>query len=73
LLFHADMLFGLRHEVRDGTRQRRWLRGHLQWLRPEVETLLARGAVCGRAKTAGVCAEVLKVEAALWTFASAVG
>jgi transposase len=73
LLFHADMLFGLWHKVRDGTRQRRWLRRHLEWLRPEVVTLLGRGAACGCAKTAGVCAEILKVGAALWTFASVEG
>jgi transposase len=70
LLAHADMLFGLWHRVRDGTRRRRWLLGHVSdWLRAEVRALLEQGAACGCAKTAGVCAEILKLEPALWTFA----
>ena len=43
LLFHADMLFGLWHKVRDGTRRRRWLRRHLEWLRPEVASAAGAG------------------------------
>ena len=70
LLCHADLLFGLWHKVRDGTRSRRWLLQHIDgWLRAEVRSLLGQGAACSCAKTAGVCAEVLKLEAALWTFA----
>jgi len=70
LLSHADMTFGLWHKVRDGTRRRRWLNGHVNdWLRAEVRSLLEQGAACGCAKTAGVCAEILKLEEALWTFA----
>jgi transposase len=73
LLFHADMLLGLWHKVRDGTRRRRWLRGHLTWLRPEVQSLLEQGAGCACAKTSGVCAKILEVEPALWTFARVEG
>jgi transposase len=70
LLFHADMLFGLWYKVRDGTRSRRWLIRQIDgWLRAEVRSLLEQGAGCGCAKTAGVCGEILKLEAALWTFA----
>lgn len=70
LLFHAEMLFALWYKVRDGTRQRRWLQRQLeQWLRAEVRRLLERGSQGTCAKTAGVCAEILKLEAALWTFA----
>lgn len=70
LLLNAEMLFALWYRVRDGTRGRRWLRRQVDgWLRAEVRALLARGAVCGCAKTAGVCAEILKLEPALWTFA----
>ena len=70
LLSHADMLFGLWHRVRDGTRRRRWLLGQVEdWLRAEVRALLEQGAACGCARTAGVCAEILKLEPALWTFA----
>jgi len=67
---HADMMFGLWHKVRDGKRRRRWLLGHVNdWLRAEVRSLLEQGAACGCAKTAGVCAEILKLEEALWAFA----
>ena len=70
LLTHADMMFGLWHKVRDGTRGRRWLARHVDgWLRAEVRSLLEQGAACACAKTAGVCAEILKLEEALWTFA----
>lgn len=34
MLAHADMLFGMWYAVRDGTRKRRGLRGHVEdWLR----------------------------------------
>jgi transposase len=70
LLSHADMMFGLWHKARDGKRRRRWLLGHVNdWLRAEVRSLLEQGAACACARTAGVCAEVLKLEEALWTFA----
>jgi transposase len=36
--------------------------------RPWLRNLLKRGSVCGCAKTAGVCRELLKLEPALWTF-----
>jgi transposase len=70
LLDNTDLLFGLWHKVRDGTRGRRWLNRHIDgWLRAEVRALLEEGAACACAKTAGVCAEILKLEPALWTFA----
>ncbi len=70
LLFHADMLFAMWYKVRDGTRTRRWLSKQIdEWLRAEVQSLLERGAACDCAKTAGVCAEIVKLEPALWTFA----
>jgi transposase len=69
LLCNAEMLFGLWYKVRDGTRSRRWLCRKVEgWLRAEVVDLLGQGAACACAKTAGVCAEILKLEPALWTF-----
>lgn len=74
LLFASDALFGLWYKVRDGTRGRRWLARQVDgWLRAEVQTWLQAGAACPCAKTAGVCAEILKVEEALWTFARVEG
>jgi transposase len=74
LLFNADLLFALWYKVRDGTRSRRWLRRQIKmWLRAEVRSWLEQGARCGCAKTAGVCADILKLEPALWTFARRAG
>jgi transposase len=70
LLMYANMVFDLWYKVRDGTRRRRWLKRQIdEWLRADVKILLERGVACGCAKTAGVCAEILKLEPALWTFA----
>jgi transposase len=70
LLSYTRVLFGMWYQVRDGTRTRGWLSRKVEdWLRPEVVALLEQGAAGGCAKTAGVCAEILKLEAALWTFA----
>ena len=74
LLAHADILFLHWPKVRDGTRTRRWFaRAHAGWLRAEVRALLERGRACSCPKTAGVCRELLAVEASLWTFARADG
>jgi transposase len=68
------VVFGLWYKVRDGTRTREWLARQLESrVRPEVQALLRAGAACGCAKTAGMCAEILKVEPALWTFARVAG
>jgi len=70
LLDLCKLLFDMWYKVRDGTRTRRWLHKQVEgWLHNDVRVALERGAVCGCAKTAGVCAEILKIEAALWTFA----
>ena len=65
---YCDLLFHWWHRVRDGTLQRRTFRTRAAWLREDVESVLERGRVCGCAKTAAVCRELLAVEAALWTF-----
>jgi len=70
LLFQTEMLFELWYKVRDGTRTRRWLKTQLKvWLRAKVQSLLEQGTACDCSKTAGVCAAILKLEPALWTFA----
>jgi transposase len=70
LLDLGGLLFEMWYKVRDGTRTRRWLARQVAgWLRNDVGVALERGTACGCAKTAGVCAEILKVEPALWTFA----
>lgn len=72
LLCFAQDVFTWWYRVRDGTGRWRMSRSTLQRyvaeLRPHFRATLEAGAACGCAKTAGVCAEILKVEPALWTF-----
>lgn len=71
---HAGILFDRWQRVRDGTLSRRGFRTrYLSWLRPEVAGLLRSGAVCGGAKTAAVCRDLLAWEESLWTFARVEG
>jgi len=70
LLIHADILFDQWNRVRDGTLTRRGFWSHYgSYLQAEVRALLDLGTKCGCLKTAGVCREILAVEASLWTFA----
>jgi transposase len=74
LLMHADILAEQWAQVRDETQSRGWFqREILPWLREEVHRLLEAGSGCGRAKTAGVCGELLAIKSSLWTFASVPG
>src|ERR1043165_474451 len=73
LLDCTGLLFWLWYKVRDGTRTRRWLGGHLERLRGEVQALLTQGAACACSETAGTCAKILEVEPALWTFGKVEG
>lgn len=68
LLLFSDDVFHWWYRVRDGTMRRSSLRTYIAGQRPWLRTLLERGAVCGCAKTAGVCRELRKLEPALWTF-----
>lgn len=73
LLFYTELLFLWWHKVRDGTRRRAWFLRQVESIRSDVVLLLERGRVCGCAKTAGMCREILAVEPALWTFARVAG
>jgi transposase len=74
LLVHADILLLHWKRVRDGTLTRAgFRRTYLGWIRAEVRALLERGSVCGCARTAGVCGELLAIEPALYTFAAVEG
>jgi transposase len=68
LLCCAEDLFTWWHRVRDGTLARSTFRRYAAELRPWVRSQLQAGTVCGRAKTAGTCQELLAVEPVLWTF-----
>jgi transposase len=73
LLLFSDDVFHWWYRVRDGTLQRRSLRTYIAGQRPWLRTLLGKGVVCGCAKTAAVCRELLKLEPALWTFLRVAG
>jgi transposase len=68
LLCCAQDLFHWWHRVRDGTLSRATFRSYMSTVRAMTRDALAAGSVCACAKTAATCAELLKVEAALWTF-----
>ena len=68
LLALAEDVFYWWHRVRDGTLSRASLRTYIDAQRPWLREFLARGAGCGCTKTAALCANLLELEPALWTF-----
>jgi transposase len=68
LLCCAQDLFTWWYRVRDGTLKRSTFRQYMGVVRSMVREQLEGGTVCGCAKTAGVCRELLTLEPALWTF-----
>lgn len=66
-------MFSYWHRVRDGTLQRSSLKQYMGPIRGEVLELLREGSVCGVPKIAGRCREILKLQAALFTFVRVVG
>jgi transposase len=56
------------YRVRDGTLSRPSLRRYVEGRRPWLRDLLARGSVCGCAKTRALCGQLLEWEPALWAF-----
>ena len=68
LLEHAEVLFSWWHWVRDGTWRGSTFQGYMRWLRSSFRTELEAGTRGACPKTAATCQELLKKEAALWTF-----
>jgi transposase len=74
LLGCSDRLFALWYRVRDGTLSRSTFRSkYVPSLRRAVREWLRAGVVCGDAKTATVCGELLAVETSFWTFTRVAG
>lgn len=73
LLGISDDLFFFWPRVRDGTWRRQRFQEQVVWWRQELRAALTRGTVCGCAKTAATCRELLALEPALWTFAAVEG
>jgi transposase len=68
LLEHAEVLFRWWHWARDGTWRWSTFQRYMRWLRASFRTELEAGTRCACPKTAATCQELLKKEAALWTF-----
>lgn len=81
LLKQQKMLFELWHQVRDGTLAREPFQQQVMPIRAEVERLLTEGSLYDIAKgektpltkTVRTCREMLKLEAAFWTFVAIEG
>jgi transposase len=68
ILTQADLMFEWWHKVRDGTMSRATFQEKMQVVESQVGQLLRQGTACDHSKTAGTCRDILKREAALWTF-----
>ncbi|HWE62922.1 MAG TPA: IS66 family transposase [Chloroflexota bacterium] len=69
----ADRLFALWYRVRDGTLDRATFLLLVVPLQAELHALLTTGLTVPQAKTRQLCKNLLKVEAALWTFVTVSG
>lgn len=68
LLKESDAMFTAWYRIRDGTITRRTFQRKIRFIRNWVRHWLELGHAGGCAKTASVCAELLHVEPAFWTF-----
>jgi len=73
LLEQVEQLFRLWQRVRDGTLSRRDCQREVQPMRTQVHTLLDEGARLSHPHTRHTCQNLLKLEAALWTFVDLAG
>lgn len=71
LLIHLKNLFKWWRKVKTGRITRAFFRGYVEaTLAPQIEALLEKGSTCGHAgKYDGMCREILRHKACLWTFA----
>jgi transposase len=68
ILAQCDQMFAWWHRIRDGTLTRATFQANMESVQQEVGALLRQGTTCAHDKTAGTCRDLLKREAALWTF-----
>jgi transposase len=68
LLQRTALLFHHWHRVRDGTLSRTDFIALVEPIREDVRNLLAIGVLSNQAPTRNTCANILKIEPALWTF-----
>jgi transposase len=63
-----DLMFDFWQEVKDGTMSFLTFQSKMEPVQIKVGELLREGTNCEHKKTAGTCRDILKREAALWTF-----
>ena len=68
LLEQVEQMLGLWHRVRDGTLSRADFQAAMLPIQTRVGDLLREGAALACDKTRRTCANILKLEVALWTF-----
>jgi len=68
-----EQMFGLWHRVRDGTLTRNDFQVRVQPIQSQVGQLLRDGACLPPQQTSRTCANILKLEVALWTFVRVAG
>lgn len=73
LMAERNKMFRWWHRVRDGTLAREAFEKRMGPVRRRVERLFREAAVRASGKTTGMCAEILKLEEALWTFVDVEG
>jgi len=73
LLAAAEDMFGLWYRVRDGTLSRAEFQREMRPVQDRVGALLREGTLLEQAKTRHTCANILKLEGALWTFVATEG
>ena len=66
-------MFALWHRIRDGTLSRPDFQSAVQPIQAQVHALLQEGTTLAQPKTASTCANLLKLEPALWTFVALEG
>lgn len=64
----SGRMFDHWHRVRDGTLKRSSFQQYMRPIRSEILNLLRQGSLCDVPKVAGCCREILKLQAALFTF-----
>ena len=68
LLREVNAMFALWHRVRDGTLTHRGFQRRMRPIRQKVEALLLRGVFSGNGLFAGMCDDLHRGRANLWTF-----
>lgn len=73
MLDHSEKMFEWWSQVRDGSLSRVDFQRLMVPVRAQVGRLLRDAQACAESKTAGMCAQILKLEPALWTFVDVEG